>query len=235
MARAGVTEEAQPARSKSQLAYAWIRDRIASREFTPGHRLVLATLAEQLDMSVVPVREAIRQLEAEGLVTFQRNVGAQVAMIDDAQYRQSMEALAILEGAATALAARHLSVEDLRLARSLNDRLVDSLDHFDPPSFTALNQQFHEVLHAPCPNPRLSDLVTAEWARLDHLRVSTFSYVPGRARESVREHEDIMRLIETGAPLPEIEDCARRHRSATLTAYLSHEHPDDFPPLHDAH
>lgn len=234
MARAGMTEEAQLPQSKSQVAYAWIRDRISSQEFTPGYRLVLAALAEELDMSVVPVREAIRQLEAEGLVTFQRNVGAQVAMIDDTQYRQSMETLAILEGAATALAARHLGPEDLRRARALNDRLIESLDHFDPRSFTALNQQFHEVLYGPCPNPRVTDLVTAEWTRLNHLRVSTFSFVPGRARESVREHEDIVRLIETGAPLPEIEDCARRHRSATLTAYLSHEHPDDLPPLHDA-
>ncbi|MFK5088442.1 GntR family transcriptional regulator, partial [Klebsiella pneumoniae] len=79
------------AQSKSQQAYHWIKERIAAQEFTPGYRLVLGTIAGDLDMSVVPVREAIRQLEAEGLVTFERNVGARVSMVDDSQYRFSMQ------------------------------------------------------------------------------------------------------------------------------------------------
>ena len=215
------------AASKSQQAYDWLKDRIADREYAPGYRLVLAAIATELDMSVVPVREAIRRLEAEGLVTFERNVGAHVAMIDDSQYRHSMETLAVLEGAATALAARRLTEADLRRARQINRRLVQTLDRFEPRAFTALNQEFHAILFGPCPNPRLLDLVTVEWARLGQLRDSTFSFVPGRAQESVREHEDIVDLIEAGAPLPDIESAARQHRSATLTAYLNHEHPGE--------
>ena len=213
--------------SKSQVAYRWVKDRIAKQEFTPGYRLVLGSIAGELDMSVVPVREAIRQLEAEGLVTFERNVGARVSMVDDSQYRYSMQALSILEGAATALAARRLTADDLRRAREINDRMIERLADFDPRAFTALNQEFHAVLFAQCANARMLELVDAEWTRLGHLRDSTFSFVPGRARESVREHENIVRLIETGAPLAEIEEAARRHRSATLDAYLVHEHPDE--------
>ncbi|WP_421733611.1 GntR family transcriptional regulator [Cellulomonas sp.] len=215
-----------PAPSKSQHAYHWLKERIAGEELTPGYRLVLASIADELDMSVVPVREAIRRLEAEGLVTFERNVGARVSMIDDTGYRHSMESLAILEGAATALAARHLTADDVRQARGLNRRLVESLDDFDPRHFTSVNHAFHSVLFAACPNARLLALVEAEWVRLGHLRDSTFSFVPGRAQQSVREHEVLLDLIETGAPLPDIERAARGHRSATLAAYLSHEHPD---------
>ncbi|WP_022877726.1 GntR family transcriptional regulator [Microbacterium sp. B19] len=215
------------AQSKSQQAYHWIKERIAAQEFTPGYRLVLGTIAGDLDMSVVPVREAIRQLEAEGLVTFERNVGARVSMVDDSQYRFSMQSLSILEGAATALSARALTTEDVRHARRINELMVETLDHFDPRAFTALNQEFHATLFEKCANPRMLDLVRAEWARLGHLRDSTFSFVPGRAAESVREHENILVLIENGAPLAEIEKTARRHRSATLDAYLIHEHPDE--------
>jgi len=213
--------------SKSQRAYQWIKERIANQEFTPGYRLVLGSIAGELDMSVVPVREAIRRLEAEGLVTFERNVGAHVSMVDDSAYRFSMQALGILEAAATALAARHLTADDLRRARAVNALMVETLDHFDPRSFTALNQAFHAILSSTCANPRVLELVNAEWGRLGHLRDSTFSFVPGRAQESVREHDDIVLLIERGAPLPEIEALARRHRSATLDAYLSQEHPDE--------
>lgn len=212
--------------SKSQRAYHWIKERIAGQDYTPGFRLVLGTIAAELDMSVVPVREAIRQLEAEGLVQFEHNVGARVAMVDDTQYRHSMEALSVLEGSATALAARSLTPSDLREARAINAQLIETLDHFDPSAFTALNQRFHAILIAPCPNPRLHELVTAEWARLGRLRDSTFSFVPGRAHESVQEHEQIVALIERGAPIDEIERTARLHHSATLDAYLSHEHPE---------
>lgn len=210
--------------SKSRAAYDWVKARIARREYTPGYRLVLGSIAAELDMSVVPVREALRQLEAEGLVTFERNVGARVAMVDESQYAFSMQTLAILEGSATALAARVLTADDLRRARDINDRMVASLDHFDPGAFTALNHEFHATLYGPCPNARLLDLVNAEWGRLGNLRNSTFAFVPGRAQESVREHEGIVGLIESGAPLDEIESAARRHRSATLDAYLEHEH-----------
>jgi DNA-binding GntR family transcriptional regulator len=213
--------------SKSQRAYHWIKGRIAKQSFTPGYRLVLGSIASELDMSVVPVREAIRQLEAEGLVTFERNVGAHVSMVDDSQYRHSMQALSILEGAATALSARRLTVEDVRRARAVNGLMVEILDHFDPHSFTALNQEFHAILFERCANPRLLEIVRGEWGRLGNLRDSTFSFVPGRAAESVREHENILSLIETSAPLADIEMAARRHRSATLDAYLIHEHPDE--------
>lgn len=213
--------------SKSQQAYQWIKQRIAAQEFTPGYRLVLGSIARELDMSVVPVREAIRQLEAEGLVTFERNVGARVSMVDDTAYRFSMQALSLLEGAATALSARALTADDVRRAREVNALMVETLEHFDPRAFTALNQEFHAILFARCANPRLLELVQAEWARLGHLRDSTFSFVPGRAAESVREHESILVLIESGAPLSDIEQASRRHRSATLDAYLIHEHPHE--------
>lgn len=220
-------ERATPASgSKSQQAYAWIRDRIRRQEFTPGYRLVLATIATDLGMSVVPVREAIRRLEAEGLVSFQRNVGAQVTMIDDGRYRESMQALAVLEGSAIGLAAPHLSADDIRRARDINQLMDSSLERFDPHAFTALNREFHSILFAPCPNARVLELTEAEWGRLGHLRDSTFSFVPGRAPVSVREHEDILRLIENGAPPPEVERAARDHRTATLTAYDQKKHPE---------
>ena len=226
MSDLGIGVEA-PSQSKSQRAYHWIKERIAKQDFTPGYRLVLGSIAGELDMSVVPVREAIRQLEAEGLVMFERNVGARVSMVDDSQYRFSMQALSILEGTATALAARRLNADTQPNARRQNKLKNEKLQHNKTPTFTGLNQEFHAALFSKCANPRMLELVNAEWARLGHLRDSTFSFVPGRAAESVREHENIVQLIETGAPLGEIEKAARRHRSATLDAYMIHEPPDE--------
>lgn len=207
--------------SKAQYAYEWIKVQILEQAFTPGYRLVLANIAQTLGMSVVPVREAIRRLEAEGLVTFERNVGARVSMVDGEQYRYSMEALGILEGAATAQSAAHLTAAELAQARELNDKLEESLANFDPETFTAVNHQFHQILACKCPNERLNDMIAVEWERLNHLRTSTFSFVPNRARASVNEHHHILHLIETHAPAEAVEKAVREHRTATLRSYLN--------------
>lgn len=211
------------AESKSKTAYDVIRDRILSQQYTPGYRLVMDALARELDMSAVPIREAVRQLEAEGLVTFVRNVGAHVAMTDDSDYRDSMQTLGVIEGALTALNAQHLSAGDLAEARELNRRMIDSLEEFDPATFTRLNQEFHLLLCSGADNERLLELVQTEWRRLEHLRVSTFSFVPRRARQSVAEHEALLDLIEANVSSEDIERAARHHRWATLDAFLEHE------------
>ena len=207
--------------SKSQLAYDWLRERISARAVTPGYRLVLQTIADELGMSVVPVREAIRRLEAEGLVTFQRNVGASVAMVDPREYEHAMQVLGVVEGVATSLSAPFLTPDDLARAATVNDELVALLDDFDPHRFTELNRAFHSVLFEPCPNPHLLDLVHRGWARLSGLRDSTFAFVPGRAHDSVVEHTRLLELIASGADPLEIELAARGHRWATLHAYLA--------------
>ena len=91
--------------SKSELAYEWLHEQIVGGDLAPGARLVLSQVAEKLDVSVVPVREAVRRLEAEGLVTFEKNVGATVAGIDPTEYLYTMQTLSLVEGAATALSA----------------------------------------------------------------------------------------------------------------------------------
>ncbi|MGR0321155.1 GntR family transcriptional regulator [Agromyces sp. ZXT2-3] len=209
--------------SKSQQAYRYIRERIDDGRYVPGYRLVLAQIAGELDVSVVPVREAIRRLEAEGFVTFQKNVGAQVALIKETEYLHTMQTLALVEGFATSLTAPYLGPEQLARARAINDEMRRTLEDFEPHRFTELNLEFHAVLFEGCPNPHVLDLVHRGWNRMRVLRDSSFSFVPGRARASVEEHERIVALIEQGADALEIELAAREHRTATLDAVLAYQ------------
>lgn len=205
--------------SKSELAYQWIRERIRTREFEPGHRLVLSAIASELNVSTVPVREAIRQLEAEGQVTYEHNVGARVSTLNREVYFQTMETLAVLEGYATALAVPHLTPTDLATAREFNDKMEALLDDFDAGAFTELNRQFHRVLFDRCPNRHLTEIVYTEWEKLDYLRVSTFRYIPNRAMESVAEHARMLDLIAAGAEPKYLEAQMRDHRMKTMEKY----------------
>jgi DNA-binding GntR family transcriptional regulator len=208
--------------SKVDLAYDLIRRRILDGAYTPGYRLVLGTLGKELGVSTVPVREAVRRLEAEGLVEVVRNVGATVRGLDPVEYRWTVETLAVVEGAATGMAAALLPPAALAEARRLNDSMRDGLDDLDPLRHSRLNQQFHRVLTEPCPNPHLLDLVERGWMRVSALRSSVFSFVPDRAADAVREHDALLDLIERGATPAEIDAATRAHREATLHAVLLH-------------
>ncbi|MFK4759467.1 GntR family transcriptional regulator [Microbacterium sp. ZW T5_45] len=218
---------------KSEQAYLWIRARISSHAFGPGYRLVLGSIADELGMSVVPVREAIRRLEAEGLVTFERNVGARVTLVDEDEYADTMQTLGLVEGAATALSAPLLDGAALDAAAEVNERMTRLLDHFDAHAFTELNRRFHSLLFEPCPNPQLLELVHRGWSRLSGIRDTTFAYVPGRAHHSVEEHTRILELIRAGADPLEIELAARDHRWRTRDAFLDALHTRSAHPSGD--
>lgn len=207
--------------SKSERAYVAIKTKITEGSYGPGYRLVLGQIAADLDISVVPVREAIRRLEAEGLVTFTPNVGAQVVATDAREYQFTMETLSLVEGMATAMAAPNVTASDIALARKINAEMRECLNNFEPARFTELNHEFHAVIFEHCANLHILDLVHRGWDRLATIRESSFTYVPGRAQESVNEHDNLLNLIESQASPLDIELAARNHRLATLTQFLA--------------
>lgn len=215
--------------SKSQLAYDFLRERITAGDYTPGYRLVLGQIARELGCSTVPVREAIRRLEAEGAVTYVHNVGAQVTMLDKGVYRDTMQTLGLVEGFATALSAPHLTAAELDEAAAINAemRAMTRTGEIDAPEFTRLNQRFHGVLFQHCPNEHVADLVRRGWHRLETMRESAFAFVPGRTAASVDEHDRILQLIRTGAGVDLVEREARQHRLNTMTAVLEAISSDD--------
>ncbi|WP_237535760.1 GntR family transcriptional regulator [Streptomyces sp. SID3343] len=204
--------------SKSEMCYELLRSRILDGTYGPGYRLVFDQLAREAGVSTIPLREAVRRLQSDGLVEIVRNVGARVAVFDRSQVEHSLNVLARLEGYATAISAPLMNAENIAAAREINDRMVDALADFDPTAFTALNRKFHFSLYAHCPDKHLNALLEAEWARLDHMRRSTFTYVPGRARTSVQEHENLLDLIAEGADPALIERSACAHKIATAQA-----------------
>lgn len=216
--------------SKADWAYETLRQWITEGVYQPGDRLVLQQIARDLQISTVPVREAIRRLEAEGFADFQRNVGARVSSVDTPLYAESMRTLAILEGAATGLAAAHLSKRDIQTAERINERMAAGLRKLDPAKFTQANKAFHELLCRPCPNAHLLALIDVEWSRLAAIRISTFAFVPERAARAVEEHRHLLKRLRAGAPAGEIESLIREHRMATVHAFLERHDELARPP-----
>lgn len=206
--------------SKADLAYETILQSIREGEYAPGQRLVFEQMARALGVSVVPIREAIRRLEADGFVTFTRNVGATVASTDVDGSAETLETIASLEGIALGLAAPHVTSGAISRARAVNERLRSVLAGFDAARFRRVDRRFHDVLLAACPNTHLLAVLERERAFLDATGTSTLAVGPGRARRCVDEHDDVLDLIETRTDPDAIERWAREHRLRDWPAAL---------------
>jgi DNA-binding GntR family transcriptional regulator len=208
--------------NKAERTYATLRRRILVGTYPPGHRLVLDALAREMGVSPVPIREALRRLEAEGWIVYTRNVGAQVAPIDDERWEQEMRVLAILEGNATALAAPHMLQADLRSLEDVNDNLAAAVHRSDMVEASKLNRAWHRVIYARCPNTYLVQVIGETQERMDAIRPTVFARNPERGPESVAEHAAILDSLERSAPFDHIERAAREHKVRTIDAVRGH-------------
>lgn len=207
------------AENKQERTYTILRRRIIDGTYSPGYRLNIDALARELGVSKVPIREAIRRLEAEGWVLSNRNASPQVAQIDLSQWESSISILAVLEGYATALAAEHLGEAEYVQLWQLNADMQQALHDFDVSAFNRLNRLFHLTICDHCPNNTLVELLQQTWDKIDTMKSSVFLFLPERSWASVNEHVQIIRLCEQHAPFEEIEREARLHKLRTREAY----------------
>jgi DNA-binding GntR family transcriptional regulator len=199
--------------NKQERTYTILRDRIHSGSIAPLARLNIDALARELGVSPIPVREALRRLEAEGWVRFTPNVGAVVSPVDSTFWEQAMVALAILEGAASGEAKSSAGMEQ-------------AAANADPLRFSRLNRELHAAITSRCPNAYLVDLLEQTSARLDLLRSTMFVYLPHRSEEALKEHVRLIELLEHGTS-EEVESFARWHKLQTVEAYRAIHQAND--------
>ena len=206
--------------SKTDDVYTLLRRRIVSGDYSPGYRLVIDALARETGVSPIPVREALRRLEAEGLVRHQPNVGAQVSGMDEDQYRELMQVLARLDSWVFSLSASRVTAEALSELSILAHDMSRALDVSRLTEYDHLDNQFHQLVRDFCPNSYLKSLTDRTWDRLDHGRPNVFVFIPERARESLGEHYHIVQSLREHAPGPVLEHLVASHHLRTLQAYL---------------
>lgn len=206
-------------RSKQEIAYQRIKERIVNGTYSAGYRLVIDRIATELGCSAIPVREAARRLEAEGLVVYERNAGVRVSNIDSTSYVETLSVLAVLEGYATALAANKLTAADFLQLREFNTRMQQAREAFDLESYSKFNQAFHRLICQASGQAYLLDEMDSAQRRIDSVRRVVFMLIPHRTTDSLAEHRHLLALLEGKAPFAEIEAAARSHKLATVQAF----------------
>ncbi len=133
-----------------------LREAIVLGALPPGERLVQTELAEELSVSVTPVREALRDLVNEGLVAFDPHRGATVRVVDVDEARDIWDLRLVLEPLAMRWAARSATPAQLEQAARLHDRLDAEQDHT---RWLELHRSLHLVLIDACGSPRLAEIL----------------------------------------------------------------------------
>ncbi len=179
---------------KSRSIYLALRERILSNDIEPGTRLKVRELGHQHQSSDIPVREALRMLERDGLVETAPYVGARVTTLTAKEVEETYFIRSHLESIATGLAADRITDDEMAELDTLMGKMDAAVEAQDGPAFSDLNREFHRTIIASCGNDMLRELTMDIWQRHSGFQ-RVFRIVPERLGISQREHEGIMAAL----------------------------------------
>ena len=214
-----------PSATAHDEAYAHILSALRHGRFRAGERLIPETIATEIGTSRMPVREALRRLAAEGLVTMRANRGVTVNALNVRDMQEVFEMRAVLEGLAVRLAVPRLGSTELRRL----ERMVDEMEDRAAPTadWTTAHRAFHETLCGHSDSPRLLRQIASLHAVVEpHMRIWD-----GMADRHVgtREHHDRLLAALRAGDAEVCERVMRRHVLDTVPDLLRHLAPGAGP------
>lgn len=181
--------------TKSALVVELLREAILSGDLGPGERLTQEELAARFNVSMTPVREAIQQLVAEGILDQVPYKGVQVAEVsaDEATeiylMRSAVEALAVRQG------VPNLKLSDVQRLRNLHEQIKQFTEQGDIAQIRKRNYEFHFIFYQAANMPRLYRLIQNLWAQSPW---DTLYVIPNRTLRVVEEHQRIVSAVDQG-------------------------------------
>lgn len=181
-------------KTRTQLVVEEIREKILSGEIKAGQPLRQAALAEELNVSRIPVREALLQLEAEGLVSFEPHKGATATELSPEQVDELFDLRALLEADLMERSIPNLTDQDLDEAESLLAELEKALSSQDyANTWSELNNQFHNCLYRGANRPQSFELVNSLNQNADRY-IRMHLMLAGGITKAEQEHHLLLEL-----------------------------------------
>ena len=169
-----------------------LRQRIFARELAPGSWIDEMRLADEYGISRTPLREALKVLATEGLVTMKMRRGAYVTEVNDKDQRDVYHLLSLLESDAAGVVAAQASDAELADLNSIHQELVAAVGSTD--KFFVINERFHMRL-LEIANNRWRDQMVADLRKVMKLNRHNSLLKSGRIEESLREHQALLAAL----------------------------------------
>ena len=207
--------------TKQRAVYEALRGEIMGGKLKPGEVLIIDSLAKRFQVSIIPVREALRQLQTERLVEMTPHTGTRVTPVDVSALEEIFALLAALETASAVKALPQLTPESLAELEAVMAKLEHTATKGDSAGFEQANREFHLL---PCriagftrAEQSLTSLL-AEWERLHRLAFrGTQPPDPARAN---KDHRAILRALKVGDEA-KLREVIEKHNAAAAAHYRS--------------
>ena len=200
-----------------------VADEIVTGQLAPGDRLEELDLAARFGVSRTPVREALRQLAATGLVQMRPRKGVVVTQIDAEGLAQLFEAVGCLEGTIAGLAARRMTATARKRLEQLQRQCVEAMRAGDRTAYVAHNNDFHEWIAVSAGNVPLAEMVMALRLRLQPFRNAAFrakrSQRTDRMTSSLAEHRVLVAAM-LSSDAAAAETAMREHVASSAASVL---------------
>jgi DNA-binding GntR family transcriptional regulator len=209
--------------------YHALREAITTNVLAESERISGYSLATKLKASRTPIREALRRLESERLVTAVSGAGFVVTRMTVEDIEEIYTLRVALEGCAASLAARYRTPGDLMFMESLHQAFLEAANTGDVRALAQLNTRFHDAICSAAKSVRLREMVRLLQESVRRLGPTTLES-PERIRQSVAEHGDLLAAIRDGDPV-RAETRARVHMEHAHEARLRQCHGSLEPRL----
>ena len=197
----------EPSSGRATLAYEMLHEAIREGTLEPGRRLMEVEISSWLRMSRTPVREAMRRLQAEGMLAPAAGGGVAVMIYDLRAIGEFYATRETLEGTAAALAARHADETELRVLAARLEAMCALPP--EPRLHARENQAFHEQIYQAARNRFLLKSLKSLLNFVPLLGPTTYN-APRRMKQALAEHADIIKEISNRRP-DHAEEAMRQH------------------------
>jgi DNA-binding GntR family transcriptional regulator len=190
-----------PVRSDSlrQRAYLELREALLCGRFMPGEAITVRQLTEDMQVGVMPVRECVRQLAAEGALEIMPNRSVRVPALKPEEFDDVFEARKLIEGNAAARAAKNASKEQIGRIASYLQQLGELQEGTDAHECLRANMHFHFEIYRAAGSPQLVEIIERLWLRVSSLLVVSYA-APAAQRKKFfsgfTTHKQLLKAIE---------------------------------------
>ena len=209
----------------SQKVYRILKTEIVKGYLKPGTKLLEGKIAKQMEVSRTPIREAIRELAAEGFVKMSPNQGVIVSIASIEDIQEVLQIRSVLEGLAARLATKVINGKEIKELEKYIKQMEYYTNKDDALAFSEMDAEFHELILNVCGNNRLIQIRKNLSDQAHRYRIRSLS-IPGRLKYSLKEHQEIVKALKR-KEAEQADRLSQKHIENVLKNILAHESKEE--------
>jgi len=206
----------------SKKVYHILKERIIKGNLKPGEKILEVNIAKRLGVSRTPVREALRELAAEGFFAMKPNLGMIVIGFSIEDLKEVLEIRKLLEGFATSIAAKKINKEEIKKLEKIIKKMSISISKNDLLVYSDLNAEFHNLIFNICGNKQLIKIYDNLSNSEHRFRIRSLRNNPERLKYSLKEHQKILEALKR-KDSEQAYKLSQKHIENILENILAHE------------